>query len=194
MFSIPAQIPALIGRAGRARIAAVFVVALLQGLGTAASAEAPLQERFHVDSDVRLGAASAVCGFEVRGHFEGDRHFTVFYDNTGAIVREVDTFPSLTLTVYALSTGKSYTSVSPAVLITYYTDGAAIGSHATAFVAGLAERIPGTDINGGRFVFDAVVVGYDAAGVPLIQFVAEISSVGPDYDTTIAAARCAGVS
>lgn len=171
-----------------------LAIALVLVLSGAAAAEQPLQERFHVDNDIRLGAASAVCGFEVRGHFEGDRHFTVFYDNTGAIVREVDTFPSLTLTVYAPSTGKSYTSVSPAVLITYYTDGAAIGSHATAFTAGLAERIPGVDMNGGRFVFDAVVIGYDEAGVPLIRFVAEISSVGPDYDTTIAAARCAGVS
>lgn len=178
----------------RPRLVSILVVVLMQVLGSYATADPPLQERFHVDNDLRLNGASNVCGFEVRGHFEGDAHYTVFYDQTGAIVREVDTFPTSTLTVYAPSTGKSYTSVSPAVLITYYTEGAAVGSHATAFVAGLAERIPGVDLNGGRFVFDAVVVGYDAAGVPLIRLVAEISSVGPDYDTTIAAARCAGVS
>jgi hypothetical protein len=192
MFGIRAHTP-MVRRAGRSCLAAAFVMALLPGLGSVASAEAPLQERVHVDFDVRLGGASAACGFEVRGHFEGDQHFTVFYDNTGAIVREVDTFPSFAFTIYAPSTGKSYTSVGPAVLIQYYTDGAAVGSRVTAFVAGLAERIPGFDMNGGRFVFDAVVIGYEA-GVPLIRFVSEISSVGPDFDTTIAAARCAGVS
>jgi len=169
-------------------------VALALVLGGAAAAEAPLQEWLSLDRDVRLNGASAVCGFEVRGRFEGDAHYTVFYDESGAIIREVDTFPSVKVTVYAPSTGKSYTSTDPAVLITYYTDGAAIGSHATAILVGRAERIPGVGIDAGRFVFDAVVVGYDAAGVPLIRFVSEISSVGPDLDMTIAEARCAGVS
>ncbi|HKY50736.1 MAG TPA: hypothetical protein VJP45_05720, partial [Candidatus Limnocylindria bacterium] len=168
--------------------------AMLAGSGGGARAGAPLQEREHTDIDVRLGGASNACGFEIRGHFEGDSHFVVFYDSTGAIIREVDTFPSFTVTIYALTTGKSYTSVSPAVLTQYYTDGAVVGSPVIAVVTGLVERIPGVGIDSGRFVFNAVVVDHDAAGVPIIQFVSEVSSVGPDLDTSIGVARCAGVS
>jgi hypothetical protein len=175
-----------------ALLAGIAIVLLL--MQTGAAAIPPLQEREDVDIDVRLGGASAVCGFEVRGHFEGDSHFTVFYDQSGQIIREVDTFPSFQVTVYALSTGKSYTSASPAVLTQYYTNGAVEGSSVRAVLTGLVERIPGVGIDAGRFEFNAVVIGHDAAGVPIIQFVSEISSVGPDIEGSRAVARCAGVS
>ncbi len=178
----------------RTRLVSIMVVMLTQVFGITATADAPLQEWVSLDRDVRLAGASAVCGFEVRGRFEGDAHFIVFYDESGAIIREVDTFPALKVTVYAPSTGMSYTSTKAAVLIQYYTNGAAIGSEVTAVVNGLAERIPGVDLDAGRFVYSAVVASYDPAGVPIIRFVSEISSVGPDLETTLGAARCAGVS
>ncbi len=171
---------------------AVIVAALfLFQLGAAASP--PLQETGHFDNTALLPGATAVCGFPVFGHFEGDFHFTVFYDQDGNIVREVDTFPSATTTVYAPSTGKSYTSASPAVLHTTYTNGAAIGSTATAALTGLLEKIDDIDMDGGRVVFEARVTRYDAAGVPIIQFVRVISSSGPDLDAPIRFQRCAAM-
>ena len=162
-------------------------------LGSSAYAEPPTQERTHFDDTVRLVRASNICGFDVFGHFQGDQHFTLFYDRTGAIDREVDTFPDFKVTVFAPSTGKSYTSASPAVLHTQYTDGAAIGSPAIAELTGLVEKVDGVDIDSGRLVFNAIVVGRDAAGVPTIQFLSVISSSGPDLDTTIGRARCNAV-
>ena len=169
------------------------IVAALFLFQLAASAAPPLQETGHYDNTVLLRGATRACGFPVYGRFQGDFRSTVFLDRDGNIVREVDTFPTATVTVWAPSTGKSYTSASPAVLHTTYTNGAAIGSTAIATLTGLLEKIDGVDMDGGRFVFEAVVDGYDAAGVPHITFVQEISSVGPDLDAFIGIQRCAAV-
>ena len=169
----------------------IFILTL--ALSTTAAADPPLQEWRHIDVTAKAVAASRLCGFDIFRHFEGDSHFTVFYDNDGAIVREVDTFPSLTITLYAPSTGQSYTSSVPAVLHTYYTNGAATGSQATAILTGLAEKFGFADLDAGRLVFLARVIGHDAAGVPTIQFVETISSVGPDVDVSVQQSRCDGI-
>lgn len=156
-----------------------FVAALLTAMQGNASADQPLQVRHHVDADVPANVASRICGFEIRAHFEGDANIKVFYDNDGNIVREVDTFPSWKVTVYRPGTDQAYTSASPQVLHFYYTDGAALNSVVTIVGTGLLERIPGVGMDSGRVVFEAVVIGYDA-GVPVTQFVREVSSAGPD--------------
>jgi hypothetical protein len=168
-----------------------FVAVLMLATQTGAAATEPLQSRHHVDVDVPAVGASLICGFEIRVHIEGDTHFTVFYDNEGNIVREVDTSPSLKITVYRPGTDQSYTTASPAMLHTQYTDGAAVGSEATAELTGLLERIPGLDMDAGRLVFSAVVFAYDADGVPIIRGTGIISSAGPDLDAPIRFQRCA---
>jgi hypothetical protein len=168
-----------------------LIAAVMLATQGVALADQPLREWRHVDQDVALPGASAVCGFAIRGHVVGESHFTVFYDNAGNIVKEVDTFPSLKLTVYRPGTDQSYTSAEPAVLIAYYTNNAVVGSTARVFSAGLFERIPGIGIEGGRIEFDAVVVDIDNAGVPLIQFVSLISASGPQLDQPIRFGRCA---
>src|SRR5438045_2596861 len=105
-----------------------FVASLLLVMQTTASADQPLEVRRHVDGDVRAPAASRICGFEIRAHFEGDANIKLFYDNDGNIVREIDTFPSWKVTVYRPGTDQAYTSASPQVLHSYYTDGAALNS------------------------------------------------------------------
>ena len=169
----------------------VIVAVLLLATPSVALADAPLREWRHIDQDVVLPGATAVCGFEIRGHFVGESHWTVFYDKDGNIVKEVDTFPSLKVTVYRPGTDQSYTSAQPAVLIAYYTDNAVVGSTARVFSAGLFERIPGIGMEGGRLEFNAVVVDIDDAGVPLIQFVSLISESGPHFDQPIRFPRCA---
>jgi len=178
----------------RSFVLVVFAVLIsLLGSSAVAYAQPPTQETNHFDVTRLLIRASKICGFEVFGHFEGTSHFVVFYDRSGAIDREVDTFPDVKVTVFAPSTGKSYTSASPAVLHTQYTDGAAIGSSAIAELTGLVEKVDGVDMDGGRLVFNAIVVGRDAAGVPRIRFTSVISSSGPDLETTIGRARCNAV-
>lgn len=171
----------------------LLAIALMLASQSSATAGAPLQEWQDFDFDFLLPGATAACGFPVRAHLEGRAHFTVFYDQEGQIIREVDTFPSLKITVYSPTTGKSYTSAQPAVLITDYEPGAAIGSEAIAYASGLFEKIGDVALEGGRIVFSAEVVAYDPAGVPLIQFTGAISESGPHVDGPIGVARCNAV-
>jgi hypothetical protein len=167
------------------------VAVLLLAMQSLAAADQPLREHAEFDVDIPAMGASAVCGFPIRQHIVGSSTFTLFYDKDGNIDREVDTFPNLKVTVYRPGTDLSYTSSSPAVLHTQYTNGAAIGSTATAEVTGRLERIPGVGMDSGRLVFSAVVVRLDAAGVPVITSTGVISSVGPSFDQPIRFERCA---
>ena len=169
-----------------------FVAVLLLAMQSIASADQPLQERKAISFDGPAVGASAVCGFPIRVHAEGDEIFTVFYDNTGNIIREVDVFPNLKVTVYRPGTTQSYTTASPAVLTQYYTDNAAIGSPVTGVLTGLVEKIPGVGLDSGRAVLQGVVTGYDSAGVPLNHFSnTTVSSAGPDFPAAIRFERCA---
>jgi hypothetical protein len=185
------RVPAHSVRAPRRAHVLASIAVLMLLLGTNATASPPLQERGHIDDTFLAPGATRLCHFDVMVHLEGDFHFALFYDKAGNIVREVDTFPSLRVTIYAPSTGKSYTSAKPAVLLTTYRDGAVIGSTAIAAEVGLFEKIDDIALVGGRFVYEAVVTGYDEAGVPLIEFVREISSSGPQAN--VSAARCAAM-
>jgi hypothetical protein len=175
----------------RALVLAISAVVMLL-FGTSAAASPPLRDWGHYDDTVRLAGASNACGFDIFGHFVGDFHFTVFYDNAGNIVREVDTFPSAKLTIFAPSTGRSYTSANPAVLHTTYTNGAAIGSTAIASLTGLLEKVGNVDMDSGRVVFEGVVDHYEN-GVPFINFVSLISTSGPDLDAFVGVQRCAAM-
>lgn len=168
-----------------------LVGALMLVTQTVAAADQPLRERQHTDVDIPAIGASAVCGFPIRIHAVGDSNFTLFYDNQGNIIREIDTFPSWKITVYRPGTDIGYTTASPAVVTFHYTNGAAIGSSVTGTVTGLVQRIPGIDLDGGRFVFTGFVRGYDAAGVPLVTFTAQVSTTGPDLDAPQPVQRCA---
>ena len=169
-----------------------FVAVLLLATQSVAAADQPLREVNHFDNDVKLVRASNACHFEIRGHFVGESIFTLFYDKAGNVVKEIDVFPSLKETIYAPSRpGESYTSESPAVLIQYYTNNAALGSPVTATLTGLVERIPGVGIDAGRDVLQGTVTGYDAAGVPLNTFTSVVSSSGPEFPQQIGIERCA---
>ena len=168
-------------------VAALFVFQL------GASAAPPLQETGHYDNTVLLPGATARCGFPIYGRFQGDYRFTAFYDENGNVVREVDTFPMATVTVWAPSTGKSYTSASPAVLHTDYTNGVTVGSTAIATLTGLLEKVDGVDLDSGRLVYQAIVIGQDPAGVPITMFDHVISSTGADLDAFIGVQRCAAM-
>ena len=168
-----------------------FVAVLLLATQSVAAADQPLREVNHFDNDVKLVRASNACHFEIRGHFVGESIFTLFYDKAGNIIKEIDVFPSLKETIYRPGTDQSYTSESPAVLIQYYTNNAALGSPVTATLTGLVERIPGVGIDAGRDVLQGTVTGYDAAGVPLNTFTSVVSSSGPEFPLPIRYERCA---
>ena len=180
-------------RIGRLILRSSLVIAMLAATQSGAAADTPLQFRDHTDFTFRSGGASALCGFDVFVHLLGDGRATVFHDKSGAIVREEDSAINFKFTVFAPSTGKSYTYTFAGALQTFYTDGGAIGSPAIVIATGMQERFPGDGVNAGRTVYEAVVIDVNEGGVPVTDFVDVLSHTGPSLTTSIAQARCDAV-
>ena len=110
------------------------------------------------------------------------------------MIREIDTFPTGTSFFTAPSTGKSIGSSSPAVLITDYTDGGALGTPAVARLTGLQIMLQPGVIFTGRQVFDAVVIDHSPEGIPVIDFTNLISQSGNFFSGDTAPLVCAALS
>jgi len=171
----------------------MLVVALLLTLQTTATADPPLQFWRHSDFTFRTAGASAVCGFDVFVHIEGGGRATLFYDTNGTIQREVDSAPNLKVTIFAPSTGKSFTYAFAGALLTTYNDGGVVGSTGIAVATGIDQRYPGAGVNAGRTVWEVEVFEIDEAGIPITDFVSVISETGSDLNSSIAVARCNAV-
>jgi hypothetical protein len=177
----------------------VSVVALLAlGGGTlgAAPVWAAPPKHFHIplNFSVRDDALSEACGFDVFDVGAGNVDVTLFYDQGGTLIREVDTSPAFTFSFAAPSSGQSIGSRAPAVLITDYTGGGAVGTPAVARLTGLQIMLgPGVMFTG-RQVFDAVVVDHSPEGIPIIVFTNLISQSGNFFSGDETALVCAALS
>ena len=178
-------------------VSLVALVALGGGLLGAAPAWATPPTQLHqvpVNFSIPDDALSAACGFDVFDVFAGNVDTTLFYDQSGTLIREIDTSPSLTFSLAAPSTGKSIGSRSPMVLITDYTGGGALGTAAVASLTGLSLMVqPGVMFTGNQ-VFDAVVVDHSPDGVPIIEFTNLISESGNFFSGDFAGVVCPALS
>jgi hypothetical protein len=175
----------------------VALLALGGGLLAAAPAWATPPKQLHqvpFNFSIHDDALSDACGFDVFDVLAGNIDTTLFYDQSGTLVREIDTSPSLTFSLAAPSTGKSIGSRSPAVLITDYTGGGALGTPAVASLTGLSLMLqPGVMFTGNQ-VFDAVVVDHSPEGVPIIEFTNMISESGNFFSGDLAGVVCPALS
>ena len=140
------------------------------------------------------GPLSAACGFDVFDVFAGPADVTLFYDQSGTLIREIDTFPTTTFSFAAPSTGKSIGSRSPAVGIADYTGGGAVGTPAIVSLTGLQLMLQPGVIFTGRQMFDAVVVDHSPEGIPITIFTNLISQSGNFFSGDIAPLVCAALS
>lgn len=151
---------------------------------SAAAAATPLHQRFDVDETFYGPFFSERCGIPVYFHEQGTVDVKLFYDQSGdQVVREIDTFPSFTETVFSPvadgGTGKSLTYPHAAMLEFDYTAGTAIGSPVTVTSSGLqgfaAPGLPGA----GREIYTGVIVDISPEGIPLVEWpLSVISSTG----------------
>lgn len=120
-------------------------------LGGVARAVPPEHSVEHVDETFRDEDA---CSFTVLAHIEGDIRRTVFFDQAGNVVRELEVFPNFRVTFTNADTGKSISTVSPSVLhVTINPDGSAVVA-----VTGLSVHLivgggPPQAVDVGRIVF-----------------------------------------
>ena len=174
----------------------VALLALGGGLLAAAPAWATLTKHFQfpLSDSSRNDDLSAACGFDVFDVLAGNVGTTLFYDQSGTLIREIDTGPSLTLSFAAPSTGKSIGSRVAAPVITDYTGGGAVGTPAVVRFTGLQLMLgPGVMFTG-RQVFDAVVIDHSPEGIPIIEFTNLISQSGNFFTGDTAPLVCAALS
>ena len=149
-------------------ISLVVLLALGGGTLAATPAWATPPKHFHIPLNVsfRDDELSGDCGFDVFQVAAGNANTTLFYDQGGTLVREIDTFPATTVAFTAPSTGKSIVSPSPAVGIIDYTGGGAVGTAAVFRLTGLRFMLQPGVMFTGRQVFDLVVVDHTPRGSP----------------------------
>jgi hypothetical protein len=177
-------------------VSLVALLALGGGLLGATPAWATAPKHFHIplNFSFRDDALSDACGFDVFDVFAGNIDVTLLYDQSGTLIREIDTFPAFTFSFAAPSTGKSIGSRAPAVGITDYTGGGAVGTAAVLRVTGLQFMLQPGVMLAGRQVFDAVVVGHTREGVPMIMATGLISQSGNFFSGDTAPLVCAALS
>ena len=85
-------------------VSLVAFLALGGGMLAATPAWAtPPKHFFHIPltDSVRDDALSDACGFDVFDVFGGNINVTLFYDQSGTLIREIDTFPTATISFAA---------------------------------------------------------------------------------------------
>jgi len=177
----------------------VSLVALLAlGGGTLAATPAwatppqhfriPLNLSFHDDE------LSDDCGFDVFQVIAGNANTTLFYDQSGALVRSTVTGPTFTQSFTAPSTGKSIVSRQPFPVITDYTGGGAVGTLAVVRTTGLVFMLQPGVMFTGRRVFEAVVVDHTLEGIPILGPPTLISQSGNFFSGDEVPLICAALS
>jgi hypothetical protein len=177
-------------------VSLVALLALGGGLLGAAPAWATPPKHFHIPlnfSDREDGLSDA-CGFDVFEVGAGNVNVTLFYDQGGTLIREIDTYPAFTFGFTAPSTGKSIGSRSASVLHVDYTGGGAVGTAAVASITGLTFMLQPGVMFTGRQVVDAVVVDHSPEGIPILEFTNLISQSGNFFSGDFAPLVCEALS
>jgi hypothetical protein len=149
----------------------------------------PLNSSFHND---RLSAA---CGFDVNVVTTGNLDVTLLYDQSGTLIKEVDTYPAFAYFITAPSTGVTLRSSSPAVVHVDYTGGGAVGTSAVVSESGLQFMVQHGVMFTGRQVFDAVVVDQSPEGIPEYEpgdLIFQSGNFFPGDDVPLACAALSG--
>lgn len=159
-------------RLGRAVARSVALLALLAAVllpAPAAAQERTAHFRFEVDRTYQDRFLTGFCGFDVFYRAQGGVNVTLSYDEGGRVAREIDTFPSYTVTTFAPASGRSYTSAAPLVLATeYHPDGTAVATYTGLSGIAYVPGAPPMGIVAGRLVVNAMVTGTSPEGIPLI--------------------------
>jgi hypothetical protein len=177
-------------------ISLVALLALGGGTLAATPAWATPPQHFHIPVNISFpdDPLSEACGFDVVDVLAGNIDVTLFYDQSGTLIREIDTFPTGTFSFTAPSTGKSIVSRVPAVGITDYTGGGAVGTPAVARLTGLQFMLQPGVMFAGRQVLAAVVDGHTSEGVPHIMVTDVISQSGNFFSGDEVPLVCAALS
>jgi hypothetical protein len=170
----------------------VVVVALI-AVGTSMGAQAA-HVPIAIDDHFEATDLSDACGFDVFVDVVADLKVTLIFNQSGLVVREIDTAGGGTITYSSPETGNSFSfAFQPSQWD--YGSGAVLGSSVIVSFTGLGGHAPGfIDSDAGLFRFLGVVTGFDQ-GIPIVDFVDVIAQHGnSNSGEEIDAAICAALS
>jgi hypothetical protein len=152
------------------RRVAVVLCAFLLALMATGTSSAQRAEHITLDNNFTFigGFISARCGFDVTVTLSGTLDVTLFYDESGNIVREIDQTPA-GLVTFTGPTGRSVTySTAGNAAFFNYPEGAFIGAPAIVEFQGDWSHTPGVFLGPGAFTFRSTVVDFiEPEHVPL---------------------------
>ena len=154
-----------------------LAAAALVSAGTA-TANAPIRATTTLDNvTFQDGFLTTACNLPVYLTLNGTIKATLFLDNNGNVVREVDTQPGGTLTY---SSGHASISFPFSIIShTDYSAGTSVGSPVTITLTGNIGSFTGIVGPGtGRLVLSGDVFAVDSNGVPLTEFTGLVSMSG----------------
>ena len=176
----------------------LFVCAVASAaLVSTASAAEPTRISIPIDSTAPSPLLTSACGFDVSITQVGTLRATVFHDQSGVIIREIDTQPGTQLILSSsTTTGKSFSFPFSSTFRTEYPNGTTPGSEAVVTVTGLGDKVPGIPADAGRIVFaNATVLFVNTSGIPIVDFGPQSSSSGhSNADTTLVTAICSALA
>jgi hypothetical protein len=182
-------------RVTRTLTVGLIVTAAVLTVPSSAGAALPRIVTSHVDVSVTDSYFTQLCGFEVRFFNVGTFNSKLFVDETGTVVREIDTSPGDPAGWSSPASGRTIVFPASAKLTTDYPNGNALGSAATVTGTGLSAKVPGIPADAGIAVFAGHVAYIDPDGVPIVAFDQLISINGHSSDPAVfEAAVCAALS
>jgi hypothetical protein len=138
-------------------VLALSLIALPLAFAASALATPPTTEVTFQDFTI---VDTALCGFAITFHQNGNFKTTTYYDSAGNPVKSILTNYNLRFTETATANGKTLLSNYPAVYITSYPSGASVQT-------GLRSNytVPGA----GRVLLDAGRIVFDPSGAVLFE-------------------------
>lgn len=153
------------------RIIAALATFAVASLAVASTATGGVVQHKKLPIDVTFQAPflSAYCGFEVDIVITGTANVTLFTDQDGVVVRELDTQPGSRFGFASPDTGKSFSFPNSLSLHTEYPEGASPGADAVWRLTGLFENAPGVPPEAGMAAGEGIVLFISPEGIPVIE-------------------------
>jgi hypothetical protein len=169
---------------------AAFAVGAAVAVPQAAQAAEPLRLSNDISEESVSEFWSEACGTEVVITITGTMEATLWRNEEGLVVREIDRFPGSFFTFSAPETGKSVKSRADLVSTWTYPGGAVLGGPVEFEFHGMFFHIPGgTSAFAGREVSRGDVDGFDGS-LPVVDDGELVSLVGHFPDVDFVSAVC----
>ena len=131
---------------------------------------------------------SDACGFPVTSTTENVADVTLFYDENGLIIREIQRSPGGRSTLSG--NGNSITFSLPRVQVFTYPSGATIGAPASGKFLGADGHVPGIGATAGQYEVTGTVTGFTPEGLPIVTVENQEFHGNEPSPATIIAAIC----